>query len=85
MMKDINSQIANFDLRQLKMALEEQNDELLKEVYLALSNQQRVIQIQQREIEGLQRSMLGFTKLLEKIFSKVESLHQAIEKLKELN
>lgn len=85
MMKDINSQIANFDLRQLKMALEEQNDELLKEVYLALSKQQRVIQIQQREIEGLQKSMLGFTKLLEKIFSKVENLHQAIEELKELN
>lgn len=85
MMKDINSQIANFDLRQLKMALEEQNDELLKEIYLALSKQQRVIQIQQREIEGLQKSMLGFTKLLEKIFSKVENLHQAIEELKELN
>lgn len=78
-MNDINTQINNLTSKQLRIAIDQENNEVLKELYRTLLRQQQLSLKHQKQIHELQNRIENITKITEKIVAKIEILYQCIK------
>lgn len=79
---NINSQIANLNLEELKIAVEQQNNGLITSMYNAIMSLQDIVIKQQKEIVNLQGNTMRIVSLMEKITAKIEILHQFMKSVR---
>ena len=80
-MSNINNEINNLSIEQLKMAVDLQNNGVIKDICSALENQQELIFNLHNRLLATEKANAQLTNILKKIVAKIEILNQFVNNI----
>ena len=75
---NINNTISNLSVEELKLLIEEQNQQILKDVYETLSQQQEINKELNERVNVLEKNSLKLVNVVEKLVAKIEVINQFV-------